>query len=71
MREGKTNWENEKTEKELGGEEQWKGLRHIGQPFKPKRYARKDRNGRLVDLDMRSEATKEYLEKDHWGIKKN
>ena len=71
LREDKTKWKNEKTKKELGEKEQWKGLKHIGQPFKPKRYARKDRNGRLVNLDMRAEATKEYLEKDQWGEKES
>ena len=67
LREDKRKWEDEVTKKELGIKEQWQGLRYIGQPFKPKRYARKDRHGRLVNLDMRAEATKEYLEKDQWG----
>ena len=69
LREDKRKWEDELTKKGLGETEQWQGLRYIGQTYKPKRYARRDRNGRLVNMDMRAEATKEYLEKDQWGKK--
>ena len=34
------------------------------------RYARKDMQGNMVDLDQRAEAAKEYLEKQHWGHRK-
>ena len=69
LREDKRKWIDELTKEELGVKEQWQGLRYIGQPYKPKRYARRDRKGRLVNMDMRAEATKEYLEKDQWGKK--
>ena len=35
--------------------------------YQPSRYAREDIRGNIVDLDGRTEATKEYLEKLHWG----
>ena len=43
-------------------------MKHIATDWKPKRYARKDRNGKTVNMDQRAEATKEYLAKDQWGI---
>ena len=35
----------------------------------PTRYARRDREGNIVDDNERAPATKECLAKDHWGIK--
>ena len=57
LREDKRKWEDELTKKELGVKEQRQGLRHMGQPCKPKRYARRDRNGRLVNMNMRAVGT--------------
>jgi hypothetical protein len=69
VRDRKRKWIQELTRKGLGVKEQWQGMRFIGQPFKPKRYARRDRNGKPVNMDLRAEATKEYLAKDQWGKK--
>ena len=69
IKEDKDKWIDEMTKAELGVKEQWQGMRFIGQPFKPKRYARRDRNGKPVSMDLRAEATKEYLAKDQWGKK--
>ena len=44
-------------------------LRFLGRAHKLKRYVRRDRNGRIVTMDMGAEATKEYLEKDQWEKK--
>ena len=54
---------------ELSVREQWEGLRFLDRAHKPKRRARRDRNGRIVSMDMRAEVTKEYPEKDHWEKK--
>ena len=47
--------------------EKWEGVKTVRASYKPKRYARKDRDGNIVDLDNRAEATKEHLERDQWG----
>ena len=44
-------------------------MKNIGGTYKPKRYARRDRHGKGVDLNLRAEAIKDYLEKEQWGEK--
>ena len=60
-------WINELVNKSKNSKELFAGINEIGRNFQPKRYTRRDMRGNLVDLQDRAEATKEYLEKVHWG----
>ena len=65
----KITWINELTKETLESDEIWEGMKTIARGYKPMRYARRDRHGNIVDLKDRAKATKDYLEKEHWGIK--
>ena len=54
------------TQENLGEKELWQGIGDIKREYCPNRFAREDIKGNIVDLDDRTEATKEYLEKVHW-----
>ena len=68
MSKDRINWINEITKESQGIKEQWGGVKHIATDWKPKRYAKRDRNGNTVNMGQRADATKEYLAKDQWGI---
>ena len=65
----KENWADMLTQENLGEKELWQGIGDIKREYCPNRFAREDIMGNIVDLDDRAEATKEYLEKVHWGKK--
>ena len=43
-------------------------MQTISRDFKPVRYAKRDGRGNIANQDYRAEATKEYLEEEHWGL---
>ena len=53
----------------MSSKEAWKGLKIRRACYKPKRYARKDRRGQFVPLNLRAQAACDCLAEDHWGIK--
>ena len=67
----KINWINELTKETKEDNEIWEGMKTIANGYKPTRFAKRDRHGVLVNQDQRAEATKDYLEKEHWGQEAN
>ena len=63
----KIQWMNDLVNELLTRKDNWQGVKLIRSKYKPRRYAKRNKNGQIVDLDQRAEATKNYLEMEHWG----
>ena len=61
------NWIDAIIKAEMSGKDKWNGVKTVRSDYKPKRDAKRDREGTVVDIDQRAEATKDYLEKEQWG----
>ena len=67
LEEDREKWADKLTQECTGEKGLWQGIEDIKREYQPNRYAREDIRGNIVDLEDRAEATKEYLEKSHWG----
>ena len=64
----KRHWKRQQVRQEMHSKEKWAGLKLLNTEFKPKLYAKRDKNGNFVP-QQRAQATAEYLAEEQWKCK--
>ena len=65
--EDKRRWHRQQVQRNMTCRKRWQGIRLMHEDFKPKTYAKNDKNNQPVRLHERAEATAEYLAEKQWA----
>jgi hypothetical protein len=65
----KRHWKRQQVRQEMHSKDKWAGIKLLNTEFKPKLYAKRDKNGNFVPLGQRAQATAEYLAEEQWKCK--
>ena len=55
---------------DLGGREQWMGIKQLRKQYQPIPYSCKDRHGRHVEMKDRAEEAARFLAEEVWGSRR-